>query len=351
MLQDQSIFDGESISHIIAKKALDSSSDMQLSAEVIASTIIKVFSPWAIAIFILVWIYGLWKKWVNEKEITPNIPELTRLLVLISLFFSYNFIAPPFQYVINTVTYGSTEIFDSAPIKDFTFIKNKQYINSLSIDNEEKIRLIKIAKDEGTLALRSALSEVNIEPSILDSLNIYNLINGLIGLATVILSGVVKFICYMLIYGCDILLYCLGPLALLFSMIPVFKDKIYSWLGTWLVVKFSYLTLMILQTIAMNITVAFMQNAIMGYTPDSIYLTFGLGLMNAVLCILSFWFTSKFIGSGDAGKVLSTTAAVAKMFVTAGVSAALGSSSSGGGTLQALGNIGKGSVKDNKPNE
>ena len=155
----------------------------------------------------------------------------------------------------------------------------------------------------------------------------------------------------MLIYGCDILLYCLGPLAILFSMIPVFKDKIYSWLGTWLVVKFSYLTLMILQTIAMNITVAFMQNAIMGYTPDSIYLTFGLGLMNAVLCILSFWFTSKFVGSGDAGKVLSTTAAVAKMFVTAGVSAALGASSSGSGSIEALGNIGKGSVKDNKPNE
>lgn len=342
-------------SHWIAKWTLDGG-EIETSISTTTNTIIKMFSPWVIGIFLIVWVYTLLKKLLENGEVKPHWSDISRLLILIFLFFSYPLFFGTLSKVVDYTTYGAYDVFASSE-KDYIKIRFTQNVNQRDdLTDDQKEFLIENYDNNNMELNYEKLDEMTGDrESFIDSLFSVrrHFENAIWGIMT--LFGVItKFIMFTLIFAIDKFLYTIGPLAILFSMFPIWKDKLLTWLGTWLVVKFSFLTMLIVETIMNNIgsNLALAEN--FGVGTESVYLSVGMSLCSTVLYILSFWFTSRYIGSGEAGRVLSTTAAVTKLMAMKGISSAIGGSSDSNGkgsTIQALGNIVKGTVKDNQPNQ
>lgn len=106
--------------------------------------------------------------------------------------------------------------------------------------------------------------------------------------------------------------YVIGPLALAFSISSAFKDKLNKWFGTWLLLLFNPLTTNVLNTILISLTYSQFSEAI---DLDFTFKTgVGVVLFNLIIIIcyiLTFWITGFYVGSPEAGKILSTAGAMA----------------------------------------
>lgn len=103
----------------------------------------------------------------------------------------------------------------------------------------------------------------------------------------------------------------IGPLAIAFSILPIFEKQISIWFGTVMNTGFVFTTLNILDRIALGVFEYIIKesNSISNITllPASVI------TLDAVLLVVylsSFWLTSKFVGKGDAGRVISKMVAV-----------------------------------------
>lgn len=95
----------------------------------------------------------------------------------------------------------------------------------------------------------------------------------------------------------------IGPLAFAFSILPVFQKQLSIWFGTLLNTGFTFMTLNILDMLTLG-----MFDFIMGGDHGSTINPGYVIAFDAVLLVVyasAFWLTSKFIGKGDAGRVLS----------------------------------------------
>ncbi len=100
------------------------------------------------------------------------------------------------------------------------------------------------------------------------------------------------------------IMYCVGPLAIAFSVLPVFKDNIKIWFGTLLNASFVFTTMNILDSI-IYASMSFLWKDASSFNEMSSY---GIQIYNITIVILytmSFWLTSKYVGKGDAGRVLT----------------------------------------------
>ena len=165
--------------------------------------------------------------------------------------------------------------------------------------------------------------------------------------------SILGFVVSIVIDGLTIIMsrvfYIIGPLALLFSMLTMFRDKMSKWFGMWLLLLFNPMTTNLLSALIMSMTVASMTDAVDG----SYTYTTGLGViifnLIIILCyILSFWVTGFFVGSPDAGKVLSTAGAIASDVASGGALSQAGKGIAGAATsaLDSFKGTGKGGATD-----
>jgi len=146
-------------------------------------------------------------------------------------------------------------------------------------------------------------------------------------------------------------LYVLGPLALLVSFIPMFKDQFQVWLSFYLGAMCTMITMAIIDELFMDQTVIQgVLKADIGSTTD---LAAGAAakLSYVVLYCMVFTITSKWIGSSEGGKMISTamqgmqTAAMQRFPPMGG---GPGGGAGGAGTLsQNVGNTGGFSIANN----
>lgn len=95
----------------------------------------------------------------------------------------------------------------------------------------------------------------------------------------------------------------IGPLAFAFSILPAFEKQLTTWFGSLLNTGFVFMTLNILDMLTLGMF-EFIIDGHQGATVNPGYVI----AFDAVLLITyasAFWLTSKFIGKGDAGRVLS----------------------------------------------
>jgi hypothetical protein len=160
-----------------------------------------------------------------------------------------------------------------------------------------------------------------------------------------LISGVINLI----VAGISMILFkillIIGPLAFAFSILPAFEKQISIWFGTLMNVGFVFTTL--------NVT----QHLFFGMY-DYIYKDFNIASFNfigilvfdivmIVVTCSCFWITSKFVGKGDGGRVVSKMVAIST--ATAGmVAKSFASSPTTGGNLGNIINAGKGIVRDEK---
>lgn len=158
--------------------------------------------------------------------------------------------------------------------------------------------------------------------------------NMVIG-ALILLASIAKFVIFVLLFAMDKILFVLGPLAILCSYFGIFKDKWVTWLSRWLTVKCTMATFVIIDAVLIMIQSTSTLENVYGHVWASPEFTVGFAVVSIVMYILSFWLTSAWIGSAEAGKFLSSTAGVVTTAMTAFAGAkalsALGGGAGGGG--------------------
>jgi hypothetical protein len=145
----------------------------------------------------------------------------------------------------------------------------------------------------------------------------------IIAMILAVISTVIKL--FAIVMGK--IFFVIGPLAIAFSMLPVFKDKMSSWFGVYLNCLFVPLTLNVLDYIYYsNIAEAFKGTEMINPVVHTCF-----NIVMIVCYCLAFWITSFYVGSPSAGKVLSTATTLATM--AAGYAGKLGNA---GGTAAGL---------------
>lgn len=125
----------------------------------------------------------------------------------------------------------------------------------------------------------------------------------IIAMILAIISTVIKVFAIVL----SKVFFVLGPLAIAFSMLPVFKDKLANWFGVYLNCLFVPLTLNVLDYIYYsNIAEAFKGTEMINPVVHTCF-----NIVMIVCYCLAFWITSFYVGSSSAGTVLSQAAGVA----------------------------------------
>lgn len=117
-------------------------------------------------------------------------------------------------------------------------------------------------------------------------------------------------------------LFLVGPFAIAFSILPFFRSQFESWFSTFCTAGLSVATMHIIDHVFTYSQAALLQARSMGgvksYAMDggnlNVSETVAFSMAWGILYLLSPWLTSKWCGSGDAGKMLGTAAeAGAKM--------------------------------------
>ena len=124
----------------------------------------------------------------------------------------------------------------------------------------------------------------------------------------------------------------LGPLAFAFSILPVFRKQIEIWFSTLVTTCMVFTTINILNAIFAAVFIAIKAGEA-GFNIDLTNRSMGSDTVLALDCILvimyctSFWLTSKIVGKGDAGRIISKMVGTA----TALAGMAIGAKAAAGG--------------------
>jgi len=192
-------------------------------------------------------------------------------------------------------------------------------------------------EDVNSQGIKSTLKNIGtmLDPANFISLSINAVAHLIVGIVHIIIAGFAVIMFKILLI--------VGPLAFAFSILPCFEKQLSTWFGTLLNVGFVFTTLNIMEHIVCgmySIIYAGGDAAINGYDPISILC---LDLVIIFATTSCFWITSKFVGKGDGGRVLS------KIVQTAATAAtlAVGAAASKGGNLSQLTNIGQSTLNNN----
>lgn len=187
-------------------------------------------------------------------------------------------------------------------------------------------------------------------------------------LSTLFVSIIRIVATFVSVYGFKFLL-AIGPLAMAFSLFPVFKNQMSTWISSTINIGLLMTTINFLDHLFyevsnkidleyydnykyINAQATYDLNQIMGNSGYSINMMISIISINVSfisLYLVSFWLTSKFVGTGDGGKIMGkaamiTAAAAMAVYETgkSGVSAVSG----GGGSKSSGGSSSGGSKID-----
>ena len=208
-------------------------------------------------------------------------------------------------------------------------------------ENQEYAKHVALAP--GTVEDKNVNSQ-GIKETLLDIGSAINPVNlfcvGLNGAAHMIVG-----IIHVLIAGFTVIMFkiflIIGPLAFAFSILPCFEKQLSVWFGTLLNVGFCSTTLNILEHIMCGVN-TYVYKSNMSYEPGSILILDLVVIFSTCSC---FWITSKYVGKGDGGRVLSKIISTAATAATMAVGA--GALTSGGGNLSSVTDVGSKLINNN----
>ena len=171
-------------------------------------------------------------------------------------------------------------------------------------------------------------NELNFWDQFLYYINPVNWVNICISALVALICQLIKVIIAMITLNVLKVLFCIGP-AFAFSILPPFKNNVTTWFATVLNTGFVFTTMHILDGVYYETLFYANKNVIKNSSAglQSIATTTAMGVTLIVLYLMSFWLTSKYVGRGDAGRVLGkavgmATAVVGGAMMAEGASAA-----------------------------
>ena len=265
----------------------------------------------------------------------PDKMDIARTIVIFLMIVMYLPIAKTIVGTIETINSATassstlakqTEKLLEAKATERTAMVN---IDSLSNLRQEK-DLTMYLKDENKQkqedagsydkSMTKSLSDIAtiLNPSNLLSMGIHALTTMIVGIIRIIILGISVVIVKVLVI--------LGPLALAFSILPVFKKQIEIWFSTLVTTGMVFTTINILDAIINTMWVALINPQAKMLSGDvTADMILALDLVIIILYTSSFWLTSKIVGKGDAGRIISkmvgTAAALTGLAISGGASA------------------------------
>jgi hypothetical protein len=154
--------------------------------------------------------------------------------------------------------------------------------------------------------------------------------NALLG-SLIILASIGKAVIFGLCVAMEKFYFIIGPLAILFSFIKIFKDKWITWLTRWIMLKCVMGSIIIIDYVILLFQNSAALEGIYGTNYSSPEYTLFISLIAITMYVMSFYLTSAYIGSPDTGKFLSVAAGIAMKAVSGMMGA--GGGGGGGGSL------------------
>lgn len=297
----------------------------------------------------------------NEDKF-PDMMEIARCLVL---FFCLTLYKPIAQTIVGTLeVVNEATSLTSDRSQEFADYLNRSASDQAELLSEWEKKSLEanvaggedesgvMAKELANIAegneMTGLQSSVNKIVRILDPMNfvclvIHSLSSLLVGVIQIIILGIGVVVVKILVI--------LGPFVFAVSMLPVFSRQLSVWFGT-------------LCSVGMVFTVINILNQIMWHTMKAIYTAeaadtidlatkqiqyLGMGLAIIGSYCSCFWLSSKIVGHGDAGKIISKTMSIVTAAATVAIAGkALAAGAAKATNVGAAASAGKSIIDDNK---
>lgn len=163
--------------------------------------------------------------------------------------------------------------------------------------------------------------------------------NSIVGGLTSLLTTSIRVIIQAITIGIIKVMYIFGPFAIVFSFVPLWKDKIGTWFSTLMTTCFVLVTMSVLDNLIYTsmVDTAQLRNEYADSAYNSGIGQLGQNIAYVVMYLLVFWLTGKYVGSDDAGKVMGTTMQTALIATAAATKMKFGGG--GGGSGGAAGSV------------
>lgn len=312
----------------------------------------------ALAAISIGWNY--WKTVVKGK-LGMDWMHVSKVVLLLAWFFAFQYMMP----AIERFTIGGVEVFYDKVIDktekqntylQFTILAHRQRGDLTDMEVQDVLSHARKHKGGSDLAyniatltrLKAKLADykdANGTSNGADDISYFDMTaqlkrigNRLVNLPTdfitvivSILGVVVKWIVFFITYAMSKVMLVLGPLSLTMSMLGIWEDKWQIFLSRWMTMLGNYLTLIAIDG---TLQLVMSTNTLMseyGHEASSPDVSIGFNVIQIVLYIMSFWLTSMWIGSEDAGKVITEATGKAVQGIARLASAASGGGGAGGG--------------------
>jgi hypothetical protein len=325
-----------------ALEALVFNADTDTAIQHVADILYDIMLPWVSSFVIVALVWKHVAEYLKTYTFKIELKETVTILFLFFLFMNFNMVFGSLSRVIDVFNVkAAKELDDKTPnlIKiQFMKICNKPEYG-LSQSQLDGISVAYKGSDPVSMTKNLDLLQAEIhvaaekagkDPAVLDEKDFWDQVIHFLGhLPNIIMSGVFSIFSSLIRLGAvyivnalDKVFYVFGILAVAFSILPFARDKLAGWFGTWLTIKFTILTISVIDSVIF----VMMLKEYAPTTADSLaneaqLLT--IHIVTIVMYVMLFWTTSKFIGSGDAAKVLDSAKNIGMALATAGAGMAM----------------------------
>lgn len=289
----------------------------------------------------------------NKDGEIVSIKEITRCIVILLMIIAYPLVIMPtlngFVYTVNSLTRPSLKQ------QAVYYEKINKYYEQVKLSEEQaqqkkKDALQKIvnSKDPKITAEQKQVAQALLDD--MDDSSVGSQVLGLFkaftsaiqasvsALGTALLStiaGLIKIIIAIMSVLIFKILLVLGPLALAVSIIPAFKGQADVWFGTTITAGLVLTTIHILDHLYFVIMAATFSAGVNGeFSATDINMMTALSFTMIIMYSMTFWLTSKWIGKGDGGRVITKAITLAAIAASMGAGAAAGAAKGGGGAFK-----------------
>lgn len=261
-------------------------------------------------------------------------------LVLITLVFAYSSFMSPIEAMVNTCAKMSAPSIEKAGdyydhLHAVYFVRKKkgniteQDLAELDEDAKEKVKKqIEVIQQTGEMPKPVGNEDTDFFDVLTESAGIVGefFLNAIVGAVITIIKGLAVGITLVLLK----LLYIVGPLAIAFSILPPFREKAMVWFGTYLTIALNLVTLNFIDMLFYDILIGKAVALQHGHSVD-VLATSTFNLVLIVAYIMSFWLTSKWVGSESAGRFMTAAMGMAANVAKKALMTAFGGKGGGGG--------------------
>lgn len=342
-----------------------------LIAESMADSIVSHFTILAGGVLFGSLVYHHIKEFIDNKELKPDLWYIFRNFSMYFIFINYTFVIGALGGTLDSLNSG---IYSVMNVKSDSFAET-YLLDKITADRERlgisEADLKKIKKEwnpgmdnlDENMDLISENSNDDFDPFWSgDTEELEYGTTQVMYFISFLFIAFIRMITFGLTTMFGYILFILGPLAFISSMIPIWRNKAKQWFGTYLVVKLTILTLVFIEylrdfVISSSTVDVVTSSDIQTYA----HLSFAFG--SVAMFLSAYYITSRWIGSSDAGEMMtlgvfySTKLAGDVVDSVKGVSDAVnkgkgsdgGTDNSGNSSIATIGNIFKKGLKDNDP--